>query len=100
MVAGYHTDDQVLLDVLRALDQGGTSVSSGIADLRGAVAGRFGTPALDAAAGDLLAGWTTAFTDLSDAVATTSAGVRRCHAEYVDTEARIAGLLRDSGGST
>jgi hypothetical protein len=100
VVAGYHIDDQVLLDVLRALDHGGTSVSAGVADLRGAVAARLGTPALDAAAGDLLAGWTATLTDLSAAVATTSTGVRRCHAEYVDTEARIVGLLRDSGGPT
>lgn len=99
-MAGYHIDDQVLLDVLRALDQGDTAVSSGVADLRGAQATELGTPALDGAAGDLLAGWTTAFTAISDAVTDTSAGVRRCHAEYADTEARIAGLLRDSGGST
>jgi hypothetical protein len=98
-VAGYHIDNQVLVDVLRALDQGGTAITAGDASLRDAATGGLGTPALDNAAGDLLAGWTGTFTALSDAVANTSAGVDRCLALYTDNEAHIADLLRDIGGS-
>lgn len=98
-MAGYHIDNQVLVDVVCALDQGGTAVAAGGASVRDAVTTQLGTPALDGAAGDLLAGWTATLTAISDTVADTSAGVRQCLVLYTENEARIAGLLRDIGGS-
>jgi hypothetical protein len=107
-VAGYHIDDQVLHDVLRALDQGGTAVTAADSSVRDAVTSQLGTPALDGAAGDLVAGWAATLTAISASVADTSAGVRQCLARYSENEARIAAALgrdgweealRDLGGS-
>jgi hypothetical protein len=94
-MGGYRIDEQVVRDVSAALDRGEASVADGGRALGWAPAAGLGTGDLDAAAGDLLAGWTRAFTELGGQVGDAAAGVRRCLAGYTETERRIADLFRD-----
>jgi hypothetical protein len=94
-MAGYRIEEQVVREVSAALDRGGAAVAEGRQALGWVPATGLGTGELDAAAGDLLAGWSAAFTELSGAVDDTATGVRRCLAGYTDTERRIADLFRD-----
>jgi hypothetical protein len=94
-MAGYRIDEQVVREVSAALDRGGASVVAGGRALDWARPAGLGTAGLAAAAGDLLAGWSAAFTELGTTVGDTAAGVHRCLAEYTDAERRIADLFRD-----
>jgi hypothetical protein len=94
-VAGYRIDEQVVRDVSAALDRGGASVAEAGRALGWAPPAGLGTGDLDSAAGELLAGWSAAFTDLGDTVGDTATGVRRCLAGYTDAERQIADLFRD-----
>lgn len=94
-MSGYRIDEGVLHDVSDALLRGTTSVAAGEKALGSVPPSGLGTAGLDSAAADLLAGWSGAFTDVAGTLADTESGVRRCLAEYTDTEQRIADLFRD-----
>ena len=96
-MAGYRIDDQVLRDVGTRLDRGGAAVADGAQALGAVPAAGLGTDALDAAAADLVAGWTDLLAGVGESVDEASAHVRRCLADYADTERRIADLFRDNG---
>ncbi|HEX5117870.1 MAG TPA: hypothetical protein VFW65_22025 [Pseudonocardiaceae bacterium] len=94
-MAGYRIDEQVVRQVSAALNRGGASVADGGRALGWVPAAGLGTGDLDAAAGDLVAGWTAAFGELGHAVDDIAAGVHRCLAGYTDAERHIADLFRD-----
>lgn len=93
---GYRIDEQVVRDVSAALDRGAASVAEGGRALGWVPAAGLGTGDLDAAAGDLLAAWSAAFTELGGTVDDTAAGVHRCLAGYTDAERHIADLFREA----
>jgi hypothetical protein len=94
-VSGYRIDEGVLQDVSVALERGTGAVAAGRRAVGSVPPVGLGTDGLDAAAADLLAGWSAALTGVAGTLADTSAGVRRCLADYTDAEQRIAGLFRD-----
>jgi hypothetical protein len=96
-VTGYSVDEGVLGAVADALDRGGVSVGEAGRALGSTPAAGLGTESLDAAAHDLLAGWSARLAEVGAAVDDTAKDVRRCLADYTDTESRIADLFRDSG---
>jgi hypothetical protein len=96
-MAGYRIDEQVLHDVATRLDRGGAAVADGTQALGAVPSAGLGTDALDAAAADLVAGWTDLLGGVGESVDQASAHVRRCLADYTDTERRITDLFRDDG---
>jgi hypothetical protein len=96
-VTGYSVDDGVLGAVSDALDRGSAAIGDAGGALGSIPAVGLGTDSLDTAARDLLADWSTRLAGVGGAVADTAKDVRRCLADYTDTESRIADLFRDSG---
>lgn len=93
-VAGYRIDEQVLRDVATGLDRGGAAVADGAHALATVPPTGLGTDSLDAAAADLVAGWTALLSGVGDAVGQAADHVRRCVTDYADTERRIADLFQ------
>jgi hypothetical protein len=94
-VSGYRIDQSVLSDVSAALQRSTAAVAAGERTVGSAPSAGLGTDGLDSAAAELLAGWSAVLTEVAGTLDDTSAGVRRCLADYTDAEQRIAGLFRD-----
>ena len=98
MGEGYRIEEQVLRDVLSALDRGGDALAEADTDVRDAPVTDLGGARLDAVAGELVARWVGAVASVRGAIADTADGVRGSLAGYADAEQWIAGLFE--GGSS
>lgn len=98
-MSGYHVEQDALSTAIRALDQGAGSLQDGVRALRNTDPRELGTDRLTAIATDLVHRVTDNLADVSTELVAASAGVRRCLADYDETEHQVADrLLGDAPG--
>lgn len=97
MGEGYRIEEQVLRDVLSALERGGSALAQASTGVRDAPVTDLGGAQLDTVAGELVARCAGAVASVRGTVADTAEGVRGSLAGYADAEQWIAGLFE--GGS-